>query len=153
MSAAPQRLQIFRGAKFDLQETSKTLNGLAAIGIDRKSGWENPFLGCLSTPAASVAMFRRWLLGQMPPHEMAACSGRGRFANGAWLANRRLCLLHAMPAIRGKNLACWCGLRDPCHGDVLIALANCIDDANSGQIQAARRNFVHLLRNLPAEMS
>jgi hypothetical protein len=124
MSGAPQRLQLFRGAKFDLQEASKTLNGLAAVRIDHKSGWENPFLDRLSTPTASVAMFRRWLLGQMPPDELAACAGRGRFANSAWLANRRLCLLHALPALRAKNLACWCGRRDPCHGDVLLWLSN-----------------------------
>lgn len=26
--------------------------------------------------------------------------------------------------IRGKNLACWCPLHAPCHGDVLLELAN-----------------------------
>lgn len=26
--------------------------------------------------------------------------------------------------LRGKDLACWCGLNDPCHGDVLLYLAN-----------------------------
>ena len=26
--------------------------------------------------------------------------------------------------IRGKNLACWCKLGDPCHADVLLELAN-----------------------------
>ena len=27
-------------------------------------------------------------------------------------------------ALRGKNLACWCKIGDPCHADVLIELAN-----------------------------
>lgn len=27
-------------------------------------------------------------------------------------------------ALRGKNLACWCPLDQPCHADVLIELAN-----------------------------
>jgi hypothetical protein len=137
MSGTPQRLQLFRGAKFDLQETSRTLNGLAAMRIDRKTGWENPFLDHLSTPTASVAIFRRWLLGQMSSHELAACSGRGRFANGAWLANRRLCLLHAMPALKGKNLACWCKPRDPCHGDVLLSLANARAPEKAADLAAA----------------
>lgn len=26
--------------------------------------------------------------------------------------------------LRGKNLACWCALDQPCHADVLIELAN-----------------------------
>ncbi len=29
-----------------------------------------------------------------------------------------------LPALRGKNLACWCALDQPCHADVLLALAN-----------------------------
>jgi hypothetical protein len=27
-------------------------------------------------------------------------------------------------ALRGKNLACWCSLDQPCHADVLLELAN-----------------------------
>ena len=27
-------------------------------------------------------------------------------------------------ALRGKNLACWCALDQPCHADVLLELAN-----------------------------
>lgn len=26
--------------------------------------------------------------------------------------------------LRGKNLACWCKLSEPCHADVLLAMAN-----------------------------
>lgn len=26
--------------------------------------------------------------------------------------------------LRGKNLACWCKVGTPCHGDVLLAIAN-----------------------------
>lgn len=26
--------------------------------------------------------------------------------------------------LRGKNLACWCALEQPCHADVLLELAN-----------------------------
>ena len=26
--------------------------------------------------------------------------------------------------LRGKNLACWCGLNEACHADVLLELAN-----------------------------
>ncbi len=121
---SPQRIQLFRGRKFDLQRMSRDLNGLPALRIDRNSGWENPFLEKFSTPSAAVYMFRRWLLGEMSADELAGHSGRGRYSNGTWLANKRQSLLSAMPAIRGKNIACWCKPRDTCHGDVLLEIAN-----------------------------
>lgn len=33
-------------------------------------------------------------------------------------------LKDALPELRGKNLACWCPLDQPCHSDVLLELAN-----------------------------
>ncbi|WP_341209834.1 DUF4326 domain-containing protein [uncultured Sphingomonas sp.] len=30
----------------------------------------------------------------------------------------------ALAKLRGKNLACWCKLGEPCHADVLLELAN-----------------------------
>jgi hypothetical protein len=33
-------------------------------------------------------------------------------------------LLRRLPELRGKNLACWCALDQPCHADVLLELAN-----------------------------
>ena len=30
----------------------------------------------------------------------------------------------ALAALRGKDLACWCRLDQPCHADVLLELAN-----------------------------
>lgn len=33
-------------------------------------------------------------------------------------------LVNALPSLRGKNLACWCALDQPCHADVLLELAN-----------------------------
>lgn len=36
----------------------------------------------------------------------------------------RALLLAGLPTLRGKNLACWCKLDQPCHADVLLELAN-----------------------------
>jgi hypothetical protein len=33
-------------------------------------------------------------------------------------------LRERLPQLRGKNLACWCPLGQPCHADVLLELAN-----------------------------
>ena len=37
-----------------------------------------------------------------------------------WLVDNPMLL----DGLRGKNLACWCPLDQPCHADVLLALAN-----------------------------
>jgi Domain of unknown function (DUF4326) len=33
-------------------------------------------------------------------------------------------LIAALPELRGKNLACFCKIGEPCHADVLLELAN-----------------------------
>lgn len=33
-------------------------------------------------------------------------------------------LVEKLPGLRGKNLACWCGLDAECHADVLLEIAN-----------------------------
>lgn len=33
-------------------------------------------------------------------------------------------IIAGLPALRGKPLACWCALGQPCHADVLIEMAN-----------------------------
>lgn len=32
--------------------------------------------------------------------------------------------------LRGKNLACWCRLDQPCHADVLLEIANGSDESD-----------------------
>ena len=33
-------------------------------------------------------------------------------------------IIEALESLRGKDLACWCPLDQPCHADVLIEFAN-----------------------------
>lgn len=40
-----------------------------------------------------------------------------------WLFNLRSARELVAP-LRGKNLACWCPLDQPCHADILLELAN-----------------------------
>ena len=74
--------------------------------MSRPSVWGNPFKvgekllnGELLTRGKSVKLYEQWVL------------------DGDWPAviRRRL---------RGKNLACWCSLAQPCHADVLLRIAN-----------------------------
>ena len=36
----------------------------------------------------------------------------------------RAFFMDKVKTLRGKNLACWCGLDQPCHADVLLEIAN-----------------------------
>ena len=47
-----------------------------------------------------------------------------KFPIYAKLAERRRVILESLHELRGKDLACWCGLGDLCHADVLLELAN-----------------------------
>ena len=41
--------------------------------------------------------------------------------------------------LRGQNLGCWCPLDRPCHADVLLEIANAMEDARDTPILAARQ--------------
>jgi hypothetical protein len=72
------------------------------IYVGRPSEWGNPFV-CDGDKTAAVAMFERYL--KLAKKE------------GYWFEE------YIVP-LRGKNLACWCPLDQPCHADVLLRLAN-----------------------------
>jgi hypothetical protein len=101
----PFRLQLSRRKGFNLQATSRTANGLAAITVARPGRWGNPFrIGVDGSQAECVARFR-----DFAAHKMKT--------DPEWLTE-------LAAALRGKNLACWCRPGTPCHADVLLALAN-----------------------------
>jgi hypothetical protein len=65
----------------------------------RASRWGNPFrLGKDGTSAEVIGRYRAWLCDQ--PDLMAA-----------------------LPELAGRDLVYWCA-PEPCHGDVLLAMAN-----------------------------
>ena len=115
----PVRFQLSRKKGFDLQAISLAANGLRAVNVARPSKWGNPFLvhphqkpgriwgasQYVSVPTAedAVAVYR----------EMLTLDGRCPET-----------LRRDMPEIRGKHLACWCKLGEPCHADVLLEIAN-----------------------------
>jgi hypothetical protein len=58
------------------------------------------------------------------------------FAVGMFRRGMHVCLpvcepiLAALPELRGRDLACWCRLDQPCHADVLLELANAPAEAS-----------------------
>jgi hypothetical protein len=74
-----------------------------AVVVARPSRWGNPFqIGADGNRAECVAQFRAALLN-------------GRLSFSADDVRRELA---------GRHLACWCPTDGPCHGDVLLAVAN-----------------------------
>ena len=91
------------------------------ISVCRPGSWGNPFIVGKPIPKA-------WL------HFEFASSDTSLYLGGAVITGPdeavRLYKKYIVPrpcdlqAIRGKNLACWCALGQPCHADVLLELAN-----------------------------
>jgi len=114
MQAAPRRLQLRRSKGWRMPANT--------VKVDRSTLFGNPFLAVDYGSNGAVALFRAWITGRcanvcLPPEGKRA------------LARRRTDILGALPALRGKNLACWCSLPsrgepDTCHAAVLLELAN-----------------------------
>lgn len=80
----------------------------------------------------AVTLHRSWLT--MPEALLLACplpdgwdrpvDGRHRMLIGQLLFEKRRATLERLPELAGKNVACFCKLDAPCHGDTLMELAN-----------------------------
>lgn len=95
-----------------------------AVIVARPSKWGNPFAvsdavdagmrftSDESARAFVVECFEHWLRGDrenwMGPESDAAAKA----------------IKDRLHELRGKDLACWCPVDQPCHGDVLLKLAN-----------------------------
>ena len=88
------------------------------VSVARPGKFGNPFrVQPGLTPKESVSGFSAWVEGGALPFVLSALYLPE-------LMERRVALLGRMPSLRGKNLACWCPLDQPCHADVLLELAN-----------------------------
>ncbi len=80
------------------------------IYVGRPSKFGNPFDVTPDRSRADVVIaFRIWLTQD------------GCHAN---MVERKLRLVKSLSELRGKNLACFCPLDQPCHADVLLEIAN-----------------------------
>jgi Domain of unknown function (DUF4326) len=92
----PQRIQ--------LRRTKGWRKPPAVVVVSRPSRYGNPYrIGDTDIPdaATAVQLHEQWLRA-LPPEEASAL----------------------LAPLRGKDLACWCPLDQPCHADVLVELAN-----------------------------
>lgn len=90
----PQRIQLQRRRGWRMPAN--------AVKVDRRTRWGNPFrIGDGMGRGESLARFRAWIRAP----ERAAFRAAVR------------------TELRDRDLACWCPLDQPCHADVLLAIA------------------------------
>ena len=93
------------------------------IYVGRPSKWGNPFHthydvpgGYPMEPQMAIDAYRQMLLDE-----------GGVMANGDAHSRRLgpiITVEDVRQELRGKDLACWCPVGQPCHGDVLLEVAN-----------------------------
>ena len=91
------------------------------VKVSRPSIWGNPYLVCPQrTAKEAVRLYRMGLRGRWTALEKAAGHNPlGMLTVIAYFQSIR----RRLGELRGKNLACWCRLGEPCHADVLLELA------------------------------
>ena len=111
MADRPVRIQLSRRKGWRLPPDS--------VKVDRSTKWGNPWrVGEPGIPdaAEAVRLFRAALCGFMSNGSFCAPQARpGSYIDA---------IQSGIAELRGKNLACWCPLDQPCHADVLLEVAN-----------------------------
>lgn len=109
------------------------MSGPVRVQLKRTKGWRKP------ANTIVVARPSRW--GNIYRVGLAACSCRspGECSHNSFrccetaaeavqafrdMPRSKKMLAAIRSELRGKNLACWCALDQPCHADVLLELAN-----------------------------
>jgi len=92
----PQRIQLRRTRGWRKPDNT--------VVVTRPGKWGNPFKIAAKQPAeVCVEKYERWLHSDPTGIALAA---------------------EARRELKGKNLACWCALGDPCHAEILLKVAN-----------------------------
>ena len=105
----PRRIRLSRARGWRLPE--------GAVNVARPGKWGNPFVvGKDGTRLQCVAMFLQLARGFID------VGGRVPVDEQLTLYRR---IRRSIGELEGKDVACWCALDgEPCHGDVLLHLAN-----------------------------
>ena len=86
-----------------------------AVCVDRSTKWGNPFvISRKLTRETCVHLFRVILSGYLCLSS-GDCEEQKRYSK---------MVARDIGELRGKDLACWCSLDQPCHADVLLEVAN-----------------------------
>lgn len=110
----PVRMRLSRAKGFNLQAASLALNGLPALNVSRPGLLGNPFVvGEDGDAAYCVDLHAHLCAGRLAVS--ARASAGSQHAAMTYLAEN-------LKSFRKRNVACWCRLDAPCHGDTLLRL-------------------------------
>lgn len=119
MTRPPQRIQVKRKKGWSLPA--------GAVYVARPTRWGNPFkVGALTVvwhrpSRREQPVYRDVFLVTDAAHAVRlfaqAMERRPDWYHDSWRPGD-------VSELRGKDLACWCALDEPCHADVLLRLAN-----------------------------
>jgi hypothetical protein len=118
-------MSVEKPKRIQLRRTKGWRKPDGAIVVSRPSKFGNPFTvdGCRNAGyqgtddelrVRCIEAYRAWLF-----HKDGWLNWQGEEAD-----RRKAAILEALPELRGKDLACWCGEGSRCHADVLIEHAN-----------------------------
>lgn len=114
----PVRITLSRRKGFRLQETSRAINGLPAVKVDRATRYGNPFVvGRDGTTEECLKLYSTMLAGYLCLTSTPGIDAQKK-ARSAVIAALN------SGTLKGKNLACWCRKDKPCHADMLLKVAN-----------------------------
>ena len=114
----PRRIQLKRTKGWRIRQ---------AHSVARPTRWGNPFTvaGAIEnefvTSNDSLTKQRRFVVGCFHSWLTEGENSLWWFESGRQQHQWIVANLHVL---RGRDLACWCPLSDPCHADVLIEFAN-----------------------------
>lgn len=108
------------------------------VQLSRKKGWRMPpntMKVDRATRWGNQHSWRDWLdAARSELHALPTAGDREAWAKEQAVQSFREDasdgLLPNLAPLRGKNLACWCPLDQPCHADVLLKLANATNHAD-----------------------
>lgn len=101
MSDKPHRVQLSRKKGWRMPPNT--------VRVARPGKWGNPF--AVGKPYETVGAHTRYVATQVDAVRL--------FCPLAYARKPEI-----VAELRGKNLACWCALDEPCHADVLLRIAN-----------------------------
>jgi hypothetical protein len=110
------------GSEMPSPDPTKSPRRPIRIQRQRTKGWRMPagavYVGRPTKFGNPWQVGVDWLDGQRVTHEIAARWYRMNVSADSAMGR------DAVRELRGKDLACWCPLDQPCHADVLLKLAN-----------------------------
>lgn len=114
MSSNPIRIQRKRTAGWRMPANT--------VYVGRPGKFGNPF--SFKDFLISLSLIHQ--VRQVQNHEVSDNAGREWMVDSfeKWIKENPELLSLAKKELKGKNLACWCSLKEKCHADILLMIVN-----------------------------